>query len=436
MLDYLLKLTSRLGEWSYLVVFLGATLESAAMLGLVVPGEALVLACAFLASRGAFDLDALFWTVAAGAAVGDTIGYELGRTLGRTFTDRHGGRFGITPERLDRADRFFEKHGPASVFLGRFVGFARALVPFLAGTSRMPYRTFLPFNVAGAVAWAGVLVLLGYFFGSSIHRLEAWIGHIALVGAALVGLTWLLRGRIRRPPALWLELGVLALAVFVFAAVAEDVATKDPLTQVDQQIATWWPAHRLPWLTQGLQLVSLVHGTWPVIAAVIALALWLARRHDRRSWLASLLVSVPVGMLMNVGLKHLFQRTRPVVDHPLVHLSTFSFPSGHVVAATLLYGFLCAFIVAHTRSRTLHLGVAATGIAMVGLVAFSRVYLGAHFLSDVLGAAALAAAWLTFVLSCVHGTLNRTVIERLSSWLLGDGRSRGQEQEGNKNDGT
>lgn len=411
MLDYLVNVAARLGDWAYLVVFLGATLESAAMLGLVVPGETLVLAFAFMASRGALDLDALFWAVCCGAIVGDSIGYELGRKLGRPAALRFGPGLGVTPQRLERTERFFEQHGPASVFLGRFVGFARAMVPFLAGTSRMRYRTFLAFNVAGAGLWSGALVLLGYFVGGSLQRLQGWIGHAALLLVAAIGLVWVLRGRVKTN-SLWVELGLVGLALFLFGAVAEDVVTNDPLTRIDQQITLWWAAHRQAWLTEALRLVSFVHGTAPVSAAVLGIAAWFVRRGERR-WLVSLVCTVPVGMLLNVGLKHLFQRGRPVLDAPLVHLTTYSFPSGHVAGATLLYGFLCAYTIAHTRSRTLHVLVIAAAVCLVSLVAFSRIYLGAHFLSDVVGAAAMAVAWLTLVLSCVHGSLNRAVIDRL-----------------------
>ncbi|MEP7328695.1 MAG: DedA family protein, partial [Betaproteobacteria bacterium] len=167
MLDYLIHLVDRLGHWGYLILFVGAMLESAAFLGVIVPGESLVLVAGFFAAQGLFDLGDLIVVVAIGATLGDSIGYELGRFLGRPWLLRFGHRVGINPGRLSRVDAFFVRHGGKSVFLGRFVGFARALVPFLAGASRMPYRVFLPYNALGAVLWSIVVVLLGYFLGAS-----------------------------------------------------------------------------------------------------------------------------------------------------------------------------------------------------------------------------------------------------------------------------
>lgn len=137
MLEYLIDLVTRLGHWGYLIIFAVAAGESAAFLGLLVPGESLVLITGFLASQRALDLDALIITVTIGAVVGDNIGYEIGKRLGRPWLLRHGARFGLGAEHVDKADAFFARHGGKSVFLGRFVGFARALVPFIAGSVRM-----------------------------------------------------------------------------------------------------------------------------------------------------------------------------------------------------------------------------------------------------------------------------------------------------------
>jgi membrane protein DedA with SNARE-associated domain len=150
MLQYLTHLVERTGQWGYLVIFLGAMLESAAFLGLVIPGESLVLVAGFFAAQGLLDLDVLITVVAVGAALGDSIGYEMGRWMGRPALMRYGSRFGLTDARVAKADEFFARHGNKAVFLGRFVGFARALVPFLAGSSQMAYRSFLPYNVLGA----------------------------------------------------------------------------------------------------------------------------------------------------------------------------------------------------------------------------------------------------------------------------------------------
>ena len=190
MLEKLLHLVSGLGPWAYLIVFLIAAAESAAFLGLVAPGESITLFAGFLAEREILDLRILIPLVAVAATLGDTIGYEVGRRLGRPWLLKHGRRVGVKPKHLDRAQAFFEKHGPKAVFFGRWVGFARALVPFVAGSTHMRYRTFLLYNAMAAVSWSVVTLLLGYFAGASWRVVEKWIGRggliIGLLGAVLV----------------------------------------------------------------------------------------------------------------------------------------------------------------------------------------------------------------------------------------------------------
>ena len=198
MLQYLLDLVARLGHWSYLVIFVGAALECAALLGLFVPGESLVLASGFFAHQGILRLDAVMAAAALGAVVGDNIGYRLGSRFGREWLLRHGRRLGVTEARLAGAEAFFARHGPKAVFLGRFVGFARALVPFVAGASRMPYRRFIVYNAFGAVLWTIGFVLLGYALGASWRLAEQWIGRattLLTVAAALVAAAVWLRRR-------------------------------------------------------------------------------------------------------------------------------------------------------------------------------------------------------------------------------------------------
>src|SRR3954467_9723461 len=122
-------------------------LECAAFAGLLVPGESLVLASGFFAHQGILRLDGVMVAAALGATAGDNIGYWLGCRLGRGWLLRHGSRFGIRQRRLQQVEAFFQRHGPKAVFVGRFIGFARALVPFVAGTSGMPYRQFAVYNV-------------------------------------------------------------------------------------------------------------------------------------------------------------------------------------------------------------------------------------------------------------------------------------------------
>lgn len=446
MLDYLINLIGRVGNWAYLVIFLGATLESAAFLGLIVPGESVVLVAGFFAAQGLLDLDGLIVTVAIGAAIGDSIGYELGRRLGRPGLLRYGSRFGLNQARVRRADEFFARHGGKSVFLGRFVGFARALVPFLAGSSRMPYLRFLPYNALGAVLWSAVVVLLGFFLGASWRVAERWIGAAsAIIGGVIVfilALAWLWRWAVRhevdikrrwegwckRPRVvalskrfapqiafvqarlspqsfmgLSLTLGALVLigASWLFGGIAEDVLTGDPLTVVDGQVANWFHAHATPVLTPLMLMITNVHGIAGISSFILVVAIFLTWKRDWY-WLKALGIIVPGGMLLNVMTKYAFQRTRPHFEDAILALTTYSFPSGHVAGATMFYGVLAAYVVTHVSKWRWRVLIVLCAFLLVVLVALSRIYLGVHYLSDVLAAFAEGVAWLALCLTALH----------------------------------
>jgi undecaprenyl-diphosphatase len=187
-LQYLLDLVARLGHWSYVIIFAASALECAAFVGLLVPGESLMLASGFLAHRGLLELDAVIVVAILGATLGDSIGFQLGCRLGREWLIRHGARFGLKRERLAKVDAFFARHGPKAVFFGRFVGFARALVPFVAGASRMRYPKFIVYDASGAVLWSVACVVLGYMLGASWRVAEQWISRSGLIIGALLAL--------------------------------------------------------------------------------------------------------------------------------------------------------------------------------------------------------------------------------------------------------
>ena len=185
-----------------LVVFALPALESSAFLGFVIPGETAVLMGGVVASQGRLPLAAVLVAAVAGAIAGDAIGYLVGRRWGRRMLDSTLGRF-VKPEHVDRAERALARRGGMTVLLGRFTVALRVVVPGLAGMADMPYRRFALFNILGALAWGGAMVVAGYLAGSSWHTAEQVISRVGLgitlaVLATLVGVRVLYRHRTRR----------------------------------------------------------------------------------------------------------------------------------------------------------------------------------------------------------------------------------------------
>ena len=198
--EALTRLAPALGNWTYVVVPILAYLESAAFVGLFVPGEMTVVLGGAIARDGAVSIWWLFLLVWWAAVAGDSTGYLMGRKLGRGFLLQHGPRFHITPGVIARVETIFDAHGGKAIVIGRFIGFARALTPFLAGTSHIPYRRFLMFDIVGAAAWAAAFLGVGYLVAASLdrvaelsHSIGLGIGAVAVVGAAALGLRHLWR---------------------------------------------------------------------------------------------------------------------------------------------------------------------------------------------------------------------------------------------------
>ena len=202
---------------------------------------------------------------------------------------------------------------------------------------------------------------------------------------------------------LQLTVGVAVLigASWLFGGIAEDVVTGDPLTLIDVWLAQWLHVRADPTLTRFMLVISHMHDPWVLSVVVLCLSLFLLYRRNW-VWLLSVLLAVPGGMLLNILMKLAFQRARPTFDDPVLTLVTYSFPSGHAVGATLFYGVIAAMLVIQTRSWVLRSIIVLTTLPMVALVEFSRVYLGVHYLSDVLGGLAMAVAWLTLCVVGIH----------------------------------
>lgn len=204
---------------------------------------------------------------------------------------------------------------------------------------------------------------------------------------------------------LHLTIGSVALigSAWLFGGVAEDLITGDPLTIVDALISEWFRSHATPSSTVRMELVSSAASAAAVLglsAAASIVMLW------KRRWYAllALVLVVPGGIFLNLMLKIAFARARP--GWGSVDLFGYSFPSGHTMMATLLYGALGVFFVVAVKSWWSRAITAALVLTLICAVGFSRIYLGAHYFSDVVAAFAAGAAWLAICLTAVE-TLRR-----------------------------
>jgi membrane protein DedA with SNARE-associated domain len=198
----LTELSETLGTWTYLLVGGLAFLETGAFVGLVAPGETAIVLGGVVAAQGEIDLVTVLLIAWVAAALGDIASFMLGARLGRRFLLRRGPRFGVTGPRLDRVEAFYERHGAKAILVGRFVGIVRAVCPFIAGASKLPLRSFLPYSLVGTAVWASAFTLAGYYFHRSFEEAAKLLSHGAIVLAVAAAIAFAIahqRGRRRTP---------------------------------------------------------------------------------------------------------------------------------------------------------------------------------------------------------------------------------------------
>jgi membrane protein DedA with SNARE-associated domain len=192
MLASLLNVSHLVQVAGYPLLFLIVMAESS---GVPVPGETGLITAAVLASAGKLQIEFVIPIAAAGAIVGDNIGYLIGRKGGRWLLERPGRFEGQRKQVLAVGEPFFERHGPKAVFFGRFLLGLRVWASWLAGATRMPWRSFVFWNACGGISWATAIGLLAYFLGHSAGNAIQTFGLYGLA-AALLGLAsgfWLHR---------------------------------------------------------------------------------------------------------------------------------------------------------------------------------------------------------------------------------------------------
>jgi len=428
-----------LGKWTYLVVGVMAFFETGAFVGLIAPGETFLIFGGVVAGQGTISLVVLIaitWTC---AVLGDLASYAAGRKLGRGFLVKHGPKVQITEERIHQVEGFFERHGGKAIFLGRFVGLVRAVNPFLAGSSGMPLRRFLPYDILGAGAWATMLLVLGYIFWQSFDQVLEWAerGTLAL-GTVIVVLAvaftayrhfrveenrdrasaWMDRQLDRpvlkplafliRPIARWAkgplkffwhritpgELGLELTTLLTFAAVGSFALIGNAIELRDRALLTgddtahrWANKIRSDTLDDVARAVTHLGSlTAVLIATVLTIVVLVARRQVIDS------VALATGLLATFIGVHVAKGAvdRPRPGDSLVSTDGMSYPSGHAAYA------MTWIAIAVVLTRTLP-GLARTTAAIVAsivvavAVGLTRVHLRAHYLSDVVGGFGLGA---------------------------------------------
>ena len=435
--DVIEDIAEALGPWTYALVGVMAFLETGAFVGLVAPGETVVIAGGVIAGEGTISLLPLIAIVWICAILGDTTSFYIGRRLGRKFLEKHGPRVKITHERLEQVEGYFDRHGGKTILIGRFIGLVRALAPFIAGSSGLSYRRFIPYSIIGTGLWATIFCTLGYIFWRSFDRVAHLAGQaifgLGVTVAVIVGIVvayrrrheikqWLLaheRHPLVRPlfvvgrplyrkvlrPAydavapelrfLWnrvtpgelgLELStaiaVAGVGIFVFVLYIVELSSDLGPTPLDTELLDLSDKLYNAALVDVAQVVSAFGALRTVLALVAVTSVLLVAR---RRWTDLVVLIGGTGLIyaaVHIA-KAAIDRPRPA--DPLVETSLSSFPSGHAAYATVWIAV--ALIVTRRIGLAVNATLVTVAIVLAAAIGVSRIYLRAHYWSDV------AAGW-------------------------------------------
>lgn len=413
---------------SGLLIFVIALLESLVVVGLLIPGAFLLFGVGALIATGSLQLyPTMAWTIA-GAFVGDSISFLIGRHYHQRL--RVVWPFNRYPALVNRGINFFCRHGGKSVFMARFVGPVRPIVPAIAGMMDMRGSRFVLVDLIASMLWAPAYILPGMVFGASLGLAAEVAGRLVVLLVIFAGITWLcvelvrIVGRLAQPristvmerllhwsrhhplvkplagslldPEHPEARGLAILSVLFFIAlwllllISRQVLQGGFMGDMDNYIHHFMLELRTPYIYQASVFITLLGGQ-VLLALVVAVgSLWLFWKGCSKAAFHWIAVYVCTGILTYL-LKVSAQIARPVEFY-----GGYSFPSAHTAMSLAVYGFLALLVARELPLKRRWLPYAVAGL-LVTAIAFSRLYLGMHWLSDILGGACLGLFWVALI---------------------------------------
>jgi membrane protein DedA with SNARE-associated domain len=435
-------LLSHSGIWALIVAFLAVMLESAAFLGLLVPGESVAFVIGALAGARLVELRWALGAVCGGAISGDLGGYLLGRWKGEALLARWGFARRQQERHRKQLESYFGRWGTATVLIGRFIAVGRAFVPFTAGLYAMPPWRFVPMALVAGAVWGAVVVGLGYWCGSRWRMVERWFRSIGLGILLLLVLTvlafvlwrWLSR-RQEQLQALWqrhieqrfgikiaplltfirarlsptgylglhFTVGIIVLGalVWLFGGVVQDIFAQDPLVRVDRMLTILVAEHRTPALDSVMAAAAFLANPYLMIAVVTLAAVTLAVAGESIMAFAA----VPIlgsAYAIGIGLRELFGTFSPSLPPARVVHGFHGFPSIAMIMATNAYGLAGYALATYTRDWRWRMLSAVAAFYLVILAVGAEIYRRQN-LSAQIGGFAAGGCWLAI---CITGIIS------------------------------
>ncbi len=395
-------------HWGYFVIFLVAFVESIPLLGMLIPGQIVIILAGFFVKLGIFSFPAALAVASFGAVLGDMAGFAIGKRY-RDKLPNWVNAF-LKKEHLDKTQALIEKHSIKTIFVGRLHSLTRTITPFAAGTTSVTFRKFIAADIFSAIIWAFLSITIGFVFGKSFELAAAFIGKFILVATlitiVLIFIVKLLREHSHRIS--WTDFslyGACAAFAYLFAITAQDVATGRLFHILDIRTAAIISHIHTPFLDWLMTTLTILGNPFYITSLASLLCLWLlARKRYQSALLCAITMSSSI-ILLNI-LKASFDKVRP--NGGLIETFGSSFPSGHAMMSVVLASLLSYTIIRHIKSDVRKNALYFSVFMLAVCIGFSRVYLNVHWASDVLAGFFVGAFFATLMIS----------LGRLVLWMI------------------
>ncbi len=385
-------------QGGYILIFIITILEGLPIIGQFVPGHTTVLIAGFLVKLDIFKLSIIIPVIVVSAMIGDAIGYFLGKKYGFAFFTKFGSIFFIKPEHIERATNLVKEHPAKTIILGRFSPITRPLSPFIVGASGTHSKFFWLYDFIAVILWALPSLAVGYIFGASYHVVAPIMGKYIFI-AILIGIIIIWGYRFinkkfhifAKYELITLGLNLAGLYLF-FKTIQDAITDKVSLLELDLYVNKFFIENSIDWLIAFMKIVTdVISPTAIAILGIISIVYYIYKKNYYNTLTISL--SFFGGYLITYTLKNMVERIRP--ESQFLVETGYSFPSGHASIATIFFVLLIYLFIIKIKSLVLREILIAGSVILIILTSFSRVYLGVHWLSDILAGIGLGLFWTT-----------------------------------------
>jgi membrane protein DedA with SNARE-associated domain len=411
------SITDLFNHYGYIVLFIALTIE---LIAFPTPGETLMAYCGFLVFQGQLNWIISIAVASLGVITGITISYFIGRVLGKSFFEKHGSKFHLGPEKLEKASKWFEKYGNGILVVAYFIPGVRHITGYFSGITKIPYKRFALNAYIGAIIWTSTFITLGKILGSKWDRFHASIMKYLIIGGIIIGVILIciylykyyknqiiefVVKTLQNSYKVFHSLGKIKIAVLgvavVFVGLSILVASliqdflANEFTEFDTVTVfivnnsfgdSWLPIMRFfRYLT-----------AYPILAlTAILLLVWILKKGTSRLLeLRYLIITILGGEFLEEILRVIFHRLGPL-GATIANHTEYTFPSEQTLMAFVTFGFAAFILLRHAKSHWIRSIAVFIALGLCLCAGLSSMYFQLQYPSDVVAGYVFGGVWLS-----------------------------------------